>query len=485
MGEPRTKADVATVSPASATPARRAAVRRNAAGPLALELPLGLPELALAPEWKDQQRLWGHTLHPMCSYLASFPAALAHAFIARYSRRGDVVLDPFSGRGTTALQACAEGRIGVGNDLNPFAHLLTAAKVEPAGPAEARTRLTALRLGWAGVAAGWLDLAERVMADGGAGTARVPTAGTGRGPDAADETVPAEVALAFHPRTFAQLLFVRASLRLDDRVDRFLAAAITGILHGKSASYLSEIMPNTFSMAPRYVRDFAARTAFASPERDVFACLDVKLDRLYRLPLPTTSGIALAGDARDAGTRARAALRARGLPDRARLVVTSPPYLRVVKYGYYNWLRTWFLGEDAKAIDAALDDAHHREPYLAFLRDVLAGLRPVLADDAIVVLVIGDVELDRGREISTGFGLAEHVWETAAAPEGYTLAGIVVDPIAAHRKMTKLWGAEAGRATKTDRILVLGATEAGRRRALSSLSLPISWDWPPRGLRAL
>ena len=130
------------------------------------------------------------------------------------------------------------------------------------------------------------------------------------------------------------------------------------------------------------------------------------------------------------GARARAALRARGLPDRARLVVTSPPYLRVVKYGYYNWLRTWFLGEDAKAIDAALDDAHHRKPYLAFMRDVLAGLRPALADDAIVVLVIGDVELDRGREISNGFGLAEHVWETAAAPEGYALAGIVVDPIA-------------------------------------------------------
>ena len=35
--------------------------------------------------------------------------------------------------------------------------------------------------------------------------------------------------------------------------------------------------------------------------------------------------------------------------------------------------------------------------------------------------------------------------------------------------MTKLWGDEAGQATKTDRILVLGATEAGRRRALAGL----------------
>jgi DNA methylase len=444
-----------------------------------------LPVLAIAPEWKDQQRLWGHAFHPMCSYLASFPAALSHAFVGRYSRRGDVVLDPFSGRGTTPLQACAEGRIGVGNDLNPFAHLLTSAKVEPATRADSATRLAALRLGWATSSPVWLELASQVLAsDGSRGAVLVPAAGGGpAGPPV--EPVPAEVAVAFHPRTLAQLLFVRSSLRLSDRTDRFLAAALTGILHGKSASYLSELMPNTFSMAPRYVRDFAARTAFASPDRDVFDGLERKLSRLYRDPLPAAAGIALLGDARDAAGRARDALRASGLPDRARLVVTSPPYLRVVKYGYYNWLRTWFLGFDAKAIDATLDDAHHREPYLAFLRDVLADLRTVLADDAILVLVIGDVETDRGRPIRGAIGLAERVWESAAEPEGYRVAGIALDDVAAGRKMTKLWGAEAGQATKTDRILVLGATEAGRRRALAAAGTPIDWDWPPRGLRAL
>src|ERR1700675_2282613 len=135
--------------------------RATARGQLALELPLELPQIALAPEWKDQQRLWGHPFHPMCSYLASFPAALTHAFIARYSRPGDVVLDPFSGRGTTALQACAEGRIGVGNDLNPFAALLTAAKVEPATRAETATRLATLRLGWATSSGSWLRLRRR------------------------------------------------------------------------------------------------------------------------------------------------------------------------------------------------------------------------------------------------------------------------------------------------------------------------------------
>jgi hypothetical protein len=462
----------------------RARPGSTAADQLALDLPLDLPAIAIDPEWKAQQRLWGHSFHPMCSYLASFPAALAHAFIARYSRPGDVVLDPFSGRGTTPLQACAEGRIGVGNDLNPFAHLLTASKLEPSTRAAATTRLTQLRLAWNADAATWLALAERVIAD--PSSSGIPSAGSGAPPTAAgEESVPAEVALAFHPHTLAQLLFVRTSLRLDDRTDRFLAAAITGILHGKSASYLSELMPNTFSMAPRYVRDFAARTAFVSPRRDVFDGLAAKLDRLFRQPPPRTEGLALLGDARDVAPRARLGLRERGRPDRARLVVTSPPYLRVVKYGYYNWLRTWFLGFDSRRIDSTLDDAHHRTPYLAFLRDVLAGLRPALTDDAVVVLVIGDVETDRGRRIKGGVGLAERVWEAAARPEGYRLAGVALDDVAAVRKMTKLWGSEAGRATKTDRILVLGATEAGRRRAVAAAAIDIDWAWPPRSLRAL
>jgi hypothetical protein len=470
LAERRTEPEAGTSMPAGpARPSPRRSNVRIAAGQLDLGLALPLPSLPIAPEWKDQPRLWGHPFHPMASYLASFPASLAHAFIARYSRPGDVVLDPFSGRGTVPLQASAEGRIGAGNDLNPLAHLLTAAKVEPASAAETRTRLAALRVAWRSTSAEWLALADAVAAD--------PDRG---GP----VPVPPEVAISFHPRTFAQVLFVRDALHLDERVDRFLAGAIAGALHGKSPAYLSTLMPNTFSMAPRYVRDFAERTAFASPERDLFDVLDAKLGRLHREPAPSGPGLALLGDARDAGGRVRAALRARGLPDRARLVVTSPPYLRVVKYGYYNWLRTWFLGFDARAIDATLDDAHRSEPYVAFMREVLAGLRTALAEDAVIVLVLGDVTSDRGRPVPDGIALAERVWAHAAEPEGYELAGVTRDDVLPGRKMTKLWGAEAGRATQTDAILVLGASGSGRRRALAAAAHPVDWTWPPR-LRAL
>jgi site-specific DNA-methyltransferase (adenine-specific) len=497
------RADTPMAPEIRSVPARASAPLPLTQGQLALQLPSELPHLTIEPEWKDQQRLWGHSFHPMCSYLASFPASLVHAFIARYTRPGDVVLDPFSGRGTTPLQACAEGRVGVGNDLNPFAHILTAAKVDPPTKADVRTRVASLRIAWAPSAAEWNALADSIAEDPGSPVIQAPGAGSrpiaaarpgqsGRGkglsgsiPIRPDATVPAEVALAFHPRTLAQLLYLRAGLDPDDRTDRFILATLTGILHGKSASYLSAVMPNTFSMAPRYVRDFVERTGFHSPERDVFTLLDDKLRRLYRQPIPATRGIALLGDARDAGVRFRESLRSRGLPEKARLVVSSPPYLRVVKYGYYNWLRLWLLGYDASAIDELLDDAHHRDAYLVFMREVLSGLRSALADDAVIALVIGDGEMDRGRPAAGGIGLAESVWELAAAPEGYRLAGIAMDDVAAGRKMTKLWGDEAGQATKLDRILVLATTEAGRRRALNGANLPIDWDWPPRTPRAL
>jgi site-specific DNA-methyltransferase (adenine-specific) len=459
-----------------------AAPQRIAPGQLEVGLRPQLPTLGIEPEWKVQQRLWGHAFHPMCSYLAMFPAALAHAFIARYSRPGDVVFDPFSGRGTTPLQACAEGRVGVGNDLNPMAYLLTAAKVEPPQRAALTTRMNLLRVAYSLEVTEWQALAAAALDTH--QVAAVPVPGAGGSPVAA--AMPAEVALAFHPRTLAQVLFLRASLRPEDPTDRFLIGALIGILHGRSPTYLSDIMPNTFSMAPRYVRDFVARSGFRAAERDAFVCLDAKLRRLLRQGLPAQRGIALLGDARDAGSRARRALRDRALPDRARLVITSPPYLRVVKYGYYNWLRLWFMGIDPEAVDRSLDDAHQLDAYLVFLRQTLADLRGALTDDAVVVLVIGDVELDRGRAMDGGVGLAETVWERAAAPEGYLLAGIALDDIAAQRKMTKIWGSEAGRTTKTDRLLVMAPTEQGRRRALASASLPIDWAWPsgPR-LRAV
>jgi hypothetical protein len=117
--------------------------------------------------------------------------------------------------------------------------------------------------------------------------------------------------------------------------------------------------------------------------------------------------------------------------------------------------------------------------YLMFMRGVLEGLAPVLADDAVLALVIGDVESEGGHTVRHASPLAEAVWRGAAEPAGYHLCGIAVDEVVASRKLTRVWGTEAGRATPRDRLLVIAPTEAGRRRALAGAALPIDWRWPP------
>ena len=243
------------------------------------------------------------------------------------------------------------------------------------------------------------------------------------------------------------------------------------------------LLPNAFSMGPRYVRDYAVRTAYEPADRDVFRALEAKLRRLYRQPPPQTRGLALRVDARHLGGPLGIALAERSWPRRARLVVTSPPYLRVVKYGSMNWLRLWLLGINPADVDATLDDEHLVPAYVRFLEEVLHDLRPTLVDDAVVVLVIGDVERDRGRRLQAGVGLAETVWESAAEPAGYRLAGVAVDHIAAARKTTRIWGEEAGRATQRDRLLVIAPTELGRQRALAGARREVDWSWP-RPVRA-
>src|ERR1700730_8695366 len=92
----------------------------------------GMPGLEHLPTiWRQSPRRWGHVLHSLCSYMAMFPPTLPHVFIQWLTRVGDVVYDPFSGRGTTTLEACLLGRKGLGSDRNPLAWILTAAKADP------------------------------------------------------------------------------------------------------------------------------------------------------------------------------------------------------------------------------------------------------------------------------------------------------------------------------------------------------------------
>lgn len=374
----------------------------------------------LVATWRTAPRRWGNRLHSLCSYMAMFPPAVPHTFVEWLTEPGDVVYDPFSGRGTTPLEACLMGRTGLGSDMNPLAWVLTSAKVSPPTRRALDTRLAELR---AGIAA--MSIADE----------------------------PRHVKMLFSRKTLAQLLWLREELDERRGVDRFILAVLLGMLHANAdisgrPRGLTVAMPNTFSMSPLYVERYIRDHGLEPPRVDV---LDVLEARLATIELPNRRefqrGEAWMQDA-TAATAPPAGMR-------ANLIFTSPPYLRVILYGKFNWLRLWLLGRERKPVDKQLFTSSSLDRYLEFMTKVIRAMRVRVRNDGFACLVIGDVA-HGDRELK----LAKEVERHCVPGSGFTSLGVIADRLPVQHKVSRIWGETKGQATRTDRVLVLAAPRA-------------------------
>lgn len=111
------------------TEVRREAERTVVSGdiPPDLEVRPGQAFLFLSRD----QSAYTHGLH---KYPAKFFPELPRWLIRRYSRKGSPVLDPFTGSGTTNVEALLAGRPSTGVDVDPFSRFLAGTKVAPIEP---------------------------------------------------------------------------------------------------------------------------------------------------------------------------------------------------------------------------------------------------------------------------------------------------------------------------------------------------------------
>jgi len=79
-----------------------------------------------------------HRLHP---YLGKFIPQLVEVFLRKYFEKGQTVLDPFCGSGTTLVQANELGINAIGYDISSFNVLLTQAKTAKYNISEARREI--------------------------------------------------------------------------------------------------------------------------------------------------------------------------------------------------------------------------------------------------------------------------------------------------------------------------------------------------------
>jgi len=303
-----------------------------------------------------------HRFHSLCPYFAMFPETFAQHWIERLTKPGETVLDPFSGRGTTALTALLCGRNAISSDVNDVAICLTRAKTTPPSLGRLKGRISQLRRDFEPSA--WKAEAKQ-----------------------ADEFFQH----AYAPATLEQILYLRKTLEWKrSRVDNMVAALMLGSLHGEaatSARYLSNQMPRTISTKPRYSVKFWKQRNLVAPCRDAFKVLTSIADFRYESPLPLGISVVLHSD-----MRSLPRLIDTQKSEQISCAITSPPYLNVTSFEEDQWLRLWFLGglSYPKKGVVSRDDRHGTaDNYWSFIGDMWRSLGAVMAPRSHVVIRIG------------------------------------------------------------------------------------------------
>jgi hypothetical protein len=286
-----------------------------------------------------------------------FPVEFADQVIAKHTEKGDTVLDPFAGRGTTVFSAATQGRLGVGVEINPVGWVYARAKLAPAEKELVVARFEELER----VAKSYRDAAE-------------------------------ELPMFFH-RCFTlkvREFLLAAREELDwkrTQVDCTAMALLLVNMHGKRDASLSNQLRQTKSMSPDYAITWWKKRDLQPPDVDPMEFMKKKLQWRYAKgrPAKTNSRVYLG----DSTHRLKDLIRKigpRGIKP-ARLLLTSPPYYAITNYHYDQWLRLWLLGGPPNALragGAVCGKFEHRQKYRELLRCVFSLASELLASDATV-----------------------------------------------------------------------------------------------------
>ena len=367
--------------------------------------------------WTSKQRQ-ASNLHEI-SYRACYKPQLPRHFIERLTQPGERVYDPFSGRGTTALEAALLGRRVAANDVNPLSRMLAEPRLTPPEPAAIAKRLQ-----------------------------DIPREGLAHALD---------LSMFFHPETEAEIrglrdwCVARAASGELDALDTWIRMVATNRLTGHSPGFFSvyTLPPNQALTADKQ-RQINAQRQQAPTYRDTHALILKKTKQLLsgldstqwqNLALAAQDARFLTGDARDTTTLLAGCMA---------LTVTSPPFLDVVDYTADNWLRCWFTGLDAEAIGRGISTPSTVESWSATMGAVFAELHRLTRKGGFVAFEVGEVR--RGKlkldEVVLPLGLQA----------GFKAHGILVNS-QTFTKTAHIWGVgNNDKGTNSNRVVLFERT---------------------------
>lgn len=301
----------------------------------------------------------GHALNAICPYFTMFPLEFPLRILKARAKKGETVLDPFCGRGTTNLAARLLGLDSLGIDSSPVAAAITASKL-------VRTDADAI-----------IEEARKIMES-----------------DLRVDVPKGEFwEWAFDSDVLDNLCRIRDALILDCASDARIAlrGICLGALHGprqkSTKSYFSNQCPRTYAPKPGYSVRYWQKRGLAPEYVDVLNIIACRARRYYDY-CSSTRGEARLGDSRSPDTFGR---RERGKP--FNWVITSPPYYGMRTYIPDQWLRSWFIGGPSSVEYASVGQVAHSSPedFAGDLRQVWCNAYKACSKQANMVVRFGGI----------------------------------------------------------------------------------------------
>ncbi len=309
--------------------------------------------------WTSGQRQ-ASSLHEI-SYRACFKPQLPRYFIKRFTVEGDAVYDPFSGRGTTAVEAGLMGRRVVANDVNPLSRILTEPRLTPPTTKAVEERLTRIKY------------RKKLAAD-------------------------LDLSMFYHRDTESEIVALKkylAERRVnceEDSVDLWIRMVATNRLTGHSPGFFSVYtFPPNQAVSAESQRKINEKRRQTPEYRDTKKVILKKTKSLLS-NLTDQDRAGLNKSARSAQFLTGDACFTKSIANESvQLTVTSPPFLDIVGYASDNWLRCWFNEIDINAVTETITMAKTIEAWSLVMGNVFKELYRVTKQGGWVAFEVGEI----------------------------------------------------------------------------------------------
>lgn len=371
---------------------------------------IGGLEFTDAPEhWAARSDSTYSSLHQLSPYIGKLKPNIARELISNYTQPGQLVVDPFCGSGTVPLEAFLAGRNVIASDANPYAFVLTKAKLAP--PASLENALSQLEKTYAKSIA--------------------------RSEDNLNQA-PDWVRSFFHPESFKEL--VKFADECIATRNWFLLGCLLGILHHQRPGFLS--YPSSH-LVP-YLRDKKyPKSEF--PEmyeyRALLPRMRAKITRAFKNSTFTATESQLVK---------KSSIEGLALPNTVDAIITSPPYMNALDYRRDNRLRLWIL--DRTTQNYSTEPTDKAKGLEAMVSSLVKHSLNSLKAGGVVILVIGETVIRKRTQTHPSSSYIDALLST----ECFELTNAIRDNIPDIRRTRK-----NGAATKAEHILVFKKINQG------------------------